>query len=360
MLIQQKKPLRNNIVPTDDNLSLMEVKNPFSLYDFLGYFFPGATLFFILIFFTSMSKTEQKLPLSEYLSYRNFKVCLYQADKIYSDQSTVNVDNKKDLVYFSIINENKNATSKDLNLLVVALPFIIISYITGHLISYLSSQTIEYISNRTYGYPSEYLLSMDNPNVFKYFMSINGDKWTFSSFGPFVWRLLLLILFIPISIFIFVIGKLLAINNFIVRPLDQYLITCIESKIYSLSNLLHIQNPPINLKFDFHRIIMHFVFLHQPESQRKTDNYIALYGLLRSITFIGCLYFDLLIFMLLIGRITLNTGWSYSCLALLVFLTIISYMAYIKFYRRYTLENYMSLLSYEKLRGFIYKDDNAD
>lgn len=336
----------------------MEIKNPFSLYDFLGYFFPGASFVFLLIFFLSITGIKEKIPLYNYLSYRNFKVCLYQVDKVSAKPQNKRINLKKDYIYDTIVTENRGNNTVNIDILVLLLPFVLISYITGHLISYLSSQTIEYFSNRAYGYPSEYLLSRGNPHVYKkYFCSLFRNGFSLYLIGPLLWRMLILIIFLPISIFVFILGKVFNINKFITRGLDEYLITIIESKIYNLSNLLHVQNPPINLKFDFHRIILHFVYLHQPDSQRKTDNYIALYGFLRSITFIGCIYFDMLLCVCLAGKVSIDNT-SILCVGILCALTIVSFMAYIKFYRRYTLENYMTLLSYEKLKGYIYKDDN--
>lgn len=108
----------------------MEEKNPFSLFDFLGYFFPGA--FALLIIWSSyiVWTKEDILPISY----------LYDSIGYYSN-------------------------GKSLDLVKIAVPFILCAYILGHLISYLSAITIEFFTNKAFGYPSLYLLSNQKKNV---------------------------------------------------------------------------------------------------------------------------------------------------------------------------------------------------
>ena len=92
---------------------------------------------------------------------------------------------------------------------------------------------------------------------------------------------------------------------------------------------------------------MHYVYINIPNAQRKSDNYIALYGFLRSISFIMCLIF-LVLAVYGIRTIEFEACVNYSYLWLLLFVFSIAYLTYlgfVKFYRRYTLENLMSLLA---------------
>ena len=92
---------------------------------------------------------------------------------------------------------------------------------------------------------------------------------------------------------------------------------------------------------------MHYVYLNIPNSQRKTDNYIALYGFLRTMTLILCLFANFLFIKLLI-TIDCNAAidWAGIIKMATIFLFCnILFMGFVKFYRRFTLENYMALLT---------------
>ena len=130
-------------------------------------------------------------------------------------------------------------------------------------------------------------------------------------------------------------------------PLDKEIIYAIEHKEEILAKKLLVdKHKETN---DFHRVLMHYVYMNLEKSEVKTDNYIALYGFFRSITLIFCLYFD---FLLLMGVVSFSLpGEKEFDLASFVFILclgiicFISFMAFAKFYRRFTLENYMMLLS---------------
>jgi hypothetical protein len=95
-------------------------KNPFSLYDFLGYLFPGG--FFLLII------------------------------SLFNSIEVINVCN--------IINGivGKNSVFTERITFYNTLFFTISSYIVGQLLSYISTLTVERFSLWLYGYPSEFLL----------------------------------------------------------------------------------------------------------------------------------------------------------------------------------------------------------
>lgn len=221
---------------------------------------------------------------------------------------------------------------------------IILSYICGQIIAYLSSVTIEYFANKLYKYPSYYLLH-DEDRSFDYYL--NTYFWDGIYFGNFIWRIILFFIAFPVTLFILLLGAPLKINKFITHPLDAYIRDSIQTKLFNLSQKLNLARPEINSDNDYHRIVMHYVYLNIPNCQRKTDNYIALYGFLRAICLISCIFTDILIIK---GLSTINFSASFDwkgfvLIITMAFLSNILFMGFVKFYRRFTLENYMALLT---------------
>ena len=100
------------------------MKNPFSLFDFLGYIFPGAFALLVIFYFVNMEPLNFVNPMS--ISEMMVKV-----------KGWLNVS--ESIVSCSV--------------------FLIFSYILGHLIAYISSITIEKFVIWWYGFPSEFLLT---------------------------------------------------------------------------------------------------------------------------------------------------------------------------------------------------------
>lgn len=178
-------------------------------------------------------------------------------------------------------------------------------------------------------------------------------------------------------------------------------------------------------KAEMHRIVMHYVYEKCLQHQTKYDNYVALYGFLRSIAMVFCIFSNFLIvtffiknfdcfrsnwngaiafytppviFVVILAMyawisvnrtekkekslgLTIEIKWMNNILfgisliviflstifvyvlmdagiksfipdliqiASFVFASYISYLGFAKFYRRFTLENFMSLLTYSK------------
>lgn len=265
-------------------------QNPFSLYDFLGYFIPGALLIYIYLFIEYLKDITEPFKLTEFLKDTQD----FQIDKF--------------------------------------LFFIIISYSLGHLVNFISSITIEKYANWKYDYPSKYLLGFkSNPNI-----------WKTLSFK----RIILIILILPISILDLVLGELFKFKKFYTRQLDDLLIEMIKEKGGKLINVLF-KNEEGNTdgftlrKYDFHRIFTHYTFENSKNHQFKLVNYVILYGFLRSLSFITiCLFWYL-------GYLKFVIGNEFICWYHLLITALISYtffMAFMKFYRRYTLEGLMLIV----------------
>jgi hypothetical protein len=272
-------------------------QNPFSLYDFLGYFVPGAILVYFYLLLDYLSELKTEFQLKDFLK-----------------------------------------SSGDLRLEQI-LFFIIISYALGHLINFLSSITIEKYSIWKYDYPSKFLLNLDK-----------RPYWT-KGIGI-LWRLLVPLMILPITFLDLILGDLLRFKNFYTRKLDDFLIGLIKEKGNSLVNKLFKNtenNQSINKTindYDFFRIFAHYTFEHSKSHQFKMVNYVALYGFLRVLTFILVITFWFVIYSMIVSETLDFNVW------ILIGISLTGYtffMAFMKFYRRYTLEGLMLIAINEDL-----------
>lgn len=304
-------------------------KNPFSLYDFLGYFFPGA--FFLLtllaIFHTSESAVSE-LTLKSIVGYFQGEVLCFNFEK--------------------------------------SIYFIVTSYIIGHILSYLSSITIERFSLWMFGYPSEFLMGQKQKcNYWNRVVTNCGSKSdTFcpfcSEFSAYTYlkkillRLLIGIFHIPILLMYFFFS-LFSLREFIIKPLDEYTQNCIHENIMKLETLLgHVQTES---DVDYSRLIYHYYARKSSLFLSKVDNYVALYGFLRS----SCLAFNsLTIIILVISLLQSNFLQNAIFIVILAFVSFLLFLAFMKFYRRYSLEIFMFLISDDDLniRNHLDKVEN--
>lgn len=97
-------------------------------------------------------------------------------------------------------------------------------------------------------------------------------------------------------------------------------------------------------KYDYHHVIMHYVYLKNPGCQHRIDNYIALYGFLRTICLIFVLLTDWLFFNALYQFP--ESSWVNNCI-IIIFTSVscIVYLAYLKFYKRFYEENLFTLVT---------------
>lgn len=292
-------------------------KNPFSIYDFMGYLFPGLLLIIIIVYVRNDS-----FEISNVFHFRTL---------------LDSVDIKKDT--FDL----------DKSILIVLL-----GYVAGHFVSYSSSITIESFANNIFGYPSEYLLH-GNKLLWKdmwkrYYLcqarsSCKIARWV--KIGcKFILKTAILLLLLPISLMTFFVGWMVDVNSYITRPIDEYLKTSILKKQYELAKRLGINYADVNEQCDYHRLVMHYVYINVPECQRKVDNYISLYGFLRSITFVFCICFDCF-FICAMKTLDFDMAVNLNVvfeIIILFFMCVLSFLGFMKFYRRCTLENYMTLV----------------
>lgn len=278
------------------------LKNPFSFYDFLGYLFPG--LLFVMF-------TKMILSIDEPLTIS----AIFRAGNLGSFELSDTV------------------------------PYTVISYISGHFISYFSSLTIEPFLVWSYGYPSTFLLK-DNSD--KNFFEENkrlGKSWTI------FWKIIVCLFILPICLASLFFGKLLKFRFYVLKPLDDYLVKGITSKLKLLVKDLGLSD--LQEGKDVHRIVMHYCYEHYNNHIPKYDNYVALYGFLRCLSFI---FNGIFIFFLVIESKTISFNkdidyYAIIFLAILFCIVYVFYLGFVKFYRRYTLENFMSILVDDKIKN---------
>lgn len=270
-------------------------QNPFSLYDFLGYFIPGALLIYLIIFFLNFDASNYDYTINQF-----------------------------------IVNENN---IKFQNLLF----FTIASYALGHLVNFSSSILVERYANWIYDYPSKYLLNI-------------SKEFKFSTIS--IKRCAIWLFILPVSLFDLLLGHFFKFKNLYTKKLDSFLIDCITQKGLKLLNRLYpiegTDNKPSEInEYDFFRIFHHYAFEHTKNHQSKMINYVVLYGFLRSLTFILVIIFWVLMYEIFIKH---NCFIKYYHIIIISGMSYVFFMAFMKFYRRYTLETFMIIAISEEIK----------
>jgi len=272
-------------------------KNPFSLFDFLGYFIPGAFFVFLCFFL------QHDDGILYYLSLENIK----------------KLDHNISIVYVTF--------------------FIIISYILGHILSFISTLTIENFTVWMFGFPSKNLLNIED-NV-EYFSEKETVNLTILSY---ILRFILLVFLLPISLFSITVGILFDLNRSVyTKNLGSPYVELITNRIQRIFKELGTKETS-NLKdFDFHKLLIHYSYNINTPHQPKLMNYVALYGFLRVCSLIFNILSLYLLVLLFFYTNELKIQDYLFCFASSI-LSYITYLGYLKFYRRYSQENLMILL----------------
>lgn len=308
------QPLRQKAI--QQTVDFMGDKNPFSIYDFLGYLFPGIVAIFV-VFIVRQSVVSPYYDLFDCLHVGNI---------------------------MKMIREEIN-----LNWLEASVAVMVVSYIAGHIVAYLSSLTVEFLANKSLRYPSEYLLEKNDRSFYREFFH-KADRLYKK-----VYRWVILFVLWPISLFLFILSEY-GLRDFLVHPLPDYIVKAIKTKTFNLYNKLGLERRSVNDNFDFHRVVMHYTYLHVENAQRKADNYVALYGFLRAMCFISIIFYDIIVVYALstfrfmfYDDATVYVNW-FAIVVILCgfFICILLFLAFVKFYRRFTLENFMALITTDK------------
>lgn len=264
----------------------MDVKqSPFSLYDFLGYLFPGAIAIFAF----------------EYI--------------------------------FNYLGMDTGLTElTSLTRASALLPFILSSYIAGHLLSLVSSFTVERLYIWMFDYPSKSLLNYERRSAFE-------DGFSFLNCVKFVCLLLLA----PVATGVLVMCFFSAGRPGLAQSMDDLLTRIMRSKITRLLiDKGQVDNPnryagPLNS--DFFRFVYHHALENSPVHVGKMQNYVALFGFHRAMSFLCCLLFwvGVVSFFAMQEERSLRVVLVFSALSLLFF------FGFAKFYRRFSLEALMAM-----------------
>jgi hypothetical protein len=272
----------------------MESKqNPFSFYDFLGYFTPGAVFLYALVLIAPKTSVLN--------SFSTFLDQIREIDKV-----------------------------------ALYVPFVLLAYVLGHVLSFLSSITIEIYSIWSSGYPSKYLLGVPVDRYFTYGKPKRVNLTT---------RILFLAILLPVTVFDFLIGRCLKFKQVYTKALDPLLVQLITSKIILLlkdNGLFKKSADKTSPKTDnYFRFVYHYCVEYAPNHLPKMQNYVALYGFLRTLTFIAVLGFWMLFFLLIENQVSCSKS---ICILLWdALFCYVLFMAFTKFYRRFTLEAFMAL-----------------
>ena len=307
-------------------------QNPFSLYDFLGYLIPGSILIYLYLILENWSDKQ---------SGNNIEIVFESVSK-YNFQE----------IFF----------------------FIIISYALGHLISFISSISIEKYGNWKYGYPSKTVIGYEKKSYFiieKKPLGWEQDSFLYefdpkkaSRYLRNTGRVFLILVLLPLVIMEFLFGTILNFKNFYSKGLDDYLRNAIKRNTLFLLNSKVLSNNSITTDkdlrgIDFNRIVHHYAFENSKQHQFRMVNYVALYGFLRNLvlTFVISFWYYFIVSLKSINK-DLNVNWDAILINLLLMaLSFIAFMAYMKFYRRYTLEGLMLIVVDENIKPITTQNE---
>lgn len=268
-------------------------QNPFSLYDFLGYFTPGAMLLYAVLLLRSHALGSPR-PLADVASQLSF------------DKAEVYI------------------------------PFVLVAYTLGHLLSFISSITVEKYSIWAHGYPSKYLLDVKGEG---YFSSSKNKVLRF------VLRLFVALLLLPVSLLDWLLGHLFHMRALYTKSLDRLLINLIRAKIDALvMEEGEVAVPAEHEKAsgaDYFRFAYHWAVEKAPNHLPKMQNYVALFGFLRTVTLLSVILFWTLVWHVFATQF----DWRLEMMLLMsvALCSFLFYMAFMKFYRRFSLEALMAV-----------------
>lgn len=273
-------------------------QNPFSLYDFLGYFTPGAVFLYV-----SMAISDRFL---DFHLHHTLKLRGFTETETY-------------------------------------VGLVLLAYILGHTLSFLSSAFVEKFSNWMHGYPSKYLLNISHPGYLKVNDEHGKPKDMNCELAAI--RIVIWIFMFPVAILDFVLGKHLNARNVYVRGLDAGLTTIIKGKIDRLlKDNSGLTSAPSNYHFgkdDFFRFTYHYALVNSEHHIPSLKNYVALYGFTRTMTLMSVLIFWGCLLFYIFSKSESHI-LNYMLIASIP-ISYIYYMAFNKFNRRFTLEVLMAI-----------------
>src|SRR5690606_19867274 len=158
-------------------------------------------------------------------------------------------------------------------------------------------------------------------------------------------RSFVFLIILPISLMDLLLGKFLGFRELYAKSLDPLLIKLIRDKVFSLMKSKGGVDNPTSLgtahNTDFFHYAYHYAVEYAPNHLPKMQNYVALYGFLRTLSLLCVLVFWAVAWHAFLSEKSI-------CMLLygLVIVSVICYlffMAFVKFYRRFSLEALMAI-----------------
>ncbi len=264
---------------------------PFSLYDFLGYFVPGALLLQFIVLGAE----------------------LFEAPGPSCDLAGV-----PDLGTFFETTGKLSAGW--------ALGLVLAAYAIGHVLSFLSALSIEQLALCFYGQPSRYLLGLDRSPSGSYYVGL--------------WQILNAVLLLPLTAWVVLLSQVLGAKSLIVKPADAYMRSVLRKKIESFMGDLETDKEFSFEEDDFFHPVYHQAVYAAEAHAGRMQNYVALSGFLRvlALLFTGCSWALVALVRTRDCEPQLSLGLPLA-VALLAWMC---FVAYVKFNRRFTLEAMMA------------------
>ncbi|MFZ4929125.1 hypothetical protein [Chryseobacterium sp. Mn2064] len=285
-------------------------KGPFSLYDFMGYFIPGALALYLILIGSGGDLTD------------------FSKDFLLKDKTTF-IDIPLYIIVF----------------------YIILSYCMGHFLSFFSTLTVERYTRIIYGDPSKNLLSDVERKryeiLFPSSITNNIKEKIRSNFGLFF--------ILPLIMFDTILYYLKYKHRYMNQIPSPYR-TLVMTKINDAFGQIGFQGDVFaNTANNYHQLLIHYNYEYTQTHASKLMNYVALYGFLRVITLISSVYLTYLVFYFCLNY-SVDYSWNGVLQAIFILaklflyglVTFIFFLGYLKFYRRYTLENLMLILLIKK------------
>lgn len=284
---------------------------PFTVYDIVGYLLPGAIFLFLATYYFDTSLIHQFFKLTE------------------ENSKQIEIQTFPMIVFFIF--------------------YLFFSYVFGHIISFFSSLIIEKIVVVEFGYPSDAILNGIRSNNTKTYQKEAGDSSYFLI-------ILLAIIGFPLIIFCKFMKFVKLSDQIYNKKIKWYPYEAFRFAYNSIFNAFHerleskdpmlrdkfqenIKNNDNKLWFD---MISSYIFQNIESTSIRMNNYLTMYGFLRSSNFV----------MLIMSwgyafKYYLDNKFEYIITSL-VFLTLnfLLTCAFMKFYRRYTQEAIYGIAAY--------------
>jgi hypothetical protein len=158
-------------------------------------------------------------------------------------------------------------------------------------------------------------------------------------------RVLVFVVLAPISVLDWLLGAKAGMRDLYAKALDELLIDVLRRRIECLIDD-HAQVPNRTAhgkasQLDFFRYAYHYAVENAENHLPKMQNYVALYGFLRTLTFIALILFWIVVWHVITAEVSCLVGIvAVSLAAITAFLL---FMGFVKFYRRFSLEALMAM-----------------